>query len=188
MKTSSARLLFTFFAVLTTLDVCGQTDLHQVKHGLQFGLTSSNLLDDDQELLPQRQEQFYFGYYRETRFLGLLKFKVGLQFLQTGAVEKDVSEIKLSYLCIPAALKLSVGPFYGEGGFSGSVRVAADEFENGQKVDTSGKYNTWDGGFFFGAGAELLIFFVEFRQTWGRVGVVDGYFSKYWQIGGGIRF
>ena len=186
MKTSLFILLTALIFLTGASSLYAQE--HRVKHGLHFGLASSTLQNGDGPILPDRQDQFFFGYYRESRFLGLLKFKVGLQFLQLGAKEQDIREIKLSYLNIPAALKLKIGPFYGEAGFSGGIRLSADEFEGGRKVETKGRYNTWDGGYFFSVGAELLIFFVEFRQTYGRVGVIDDYFSKYWQVGGGIRF
>ena len=188
MRHSTAGCVFLILFLLSSPAVEGQAPWDRNRTGLRFGLTSSTLQANGRDLYPDRMEQYYFGFYRESPFLAILKFKAGLQFLQIGARDEDFGhEVKLTYLSVPAAVKLKIGPFYAEGGVFGSLRIDTDEMTNGQPAGTR-NYDTFDGGYFFGAGAELLIFFVEFRQYYGRTGITDNYFSSYWQLGGGIRF
>jgi len=187
MRHTITGFVFPILFLFCSLAAEGQAPGDRNRIGLRFGLTSSTLQANGRELYPDRMEQYYFGFYRESPFLAILKFKAGLQFLQIGARDEDFGhEVKLTYLSVPAAIKLKIGPFYAEAGAFGSLRIDTDEVANGRPAG-SRDYDTFDGGYFFGAGAEEVAA-VEFRQYYGRAGITDNYFSRYWQLGGGIRF
>lgn len=157
--------------------------------GIRAGYQSSIYVKGGDQLTGTTPlEKFYVGLYRDTRIIPTLHFGSGVEYYQNGARINDDNKRVLHYVGIPVYLKAKVGPIFALGGFEPSFKVSEKQYLAGNVSTPNNKSNWFDAPFFLGAGLKILIITIEARYHWGTIGVYDGAYSQYLQIGAALSF
>lgn len=161
----------------------------RASRGIRFGYNGGQLSSPDSSTYFSGYiNKFYIGFLTENRLLAFVHFGAGLEFFQNGSRKDGNNYVEMSYFAIPLSLRVNILKFFGRGGFTGALRITAREFENGQKIDTKGRFETFDATVFASAGIQFNAFFFEVRRHWGLVDVTGPYKTRQWQVGGGFLF
>lgn len=153
--------------------------------GMRGGYISSNISKAEVDWLEDFDEgykSFYVGFFNDTKIIPLLYFYTALDYYQTGQKLNDNNKLVLHYLSLPLGLKLKLGPAQAFGGVHGAVKVSSRLTLLGQSSSAK-DINTFDAGFFVGAGLKILFIGAEAKYTWGLVDIDNGYKNNFWQVG-----
>jgi hypothetical protein len=170
------------FALVIALAVLSGPVLAQKTKGIHGGYIESDISKGGGSYLNDNYKSFYVGFCSDLKIIPLLYFMSGLDYYQTGSKIDDNNKLILHYISIPLGLKLRLGPVMAFGGVHGAVKVSSKLTLLGQAV-TSEKFNTFDAGYFVGAGLKILFIGAEVKYTWGFVDVYKGYKNNFFQAG-----
>ena len=183
------RIVFVLVVVLSFL--CSSMFAQAQKNkGIRFGYISSIISKAEVDWLDDFDDgyqSFYVGLFNDTKIIPLLYFYTALDYYQTGKKLNDNNKLILHYISIPLALKLKVGPAQAFGGLHGAVKVSSRLTLLGQSTPAK-EVNTFDAGFFVGAGLKILFIGAEAKYNWGLVDIEGGYKNNFWQVGLTIWF
>ncbi len=194
MKLSVRFFLIMACCLFWSLMLSAQSDprgpyYDRASRGIRFGWNGGQLTSPDSSTYYSGYiNKFYVGFLTENRLLAFVHFGAGLEFYQNGSRTDGNNYVELSYFAIPLSLRINILNFYGRGGFTGALRITAREFQNGQKIETKGMYDSFDATVFASAGIQFNAFFLEIRRQWGLVPVTRTFRTRQWQIGGGFLF
>lgn len=133
---------------------------------------------------------FYAGFYRDNKVASILSIGTGLEYFQNGTQYSENSSRVLHTLSVPVSLKVNLGPVFALGGIGANFKVSEKLVYNDTNYDLSDdqKSNWFDAPAFLGAGVNIWKLTVEARYHWGLLEVIDGYHSRYFQLGAGLSF
>ena len=185
-------LIFTAALLLGALALQAQEkDQKSQKVGIRAGFHAATLVKDGSKPdTANSLNNFYVGFFRDTKIIPLLHFGAGIEYFQNGLSYSKSSERILHTISVPLDLKVKLGPVFALGGFAANFKVSekvkiGDETVNPLEGDKS---SWFDVPFFLGAGLKLAFVTIEARYHWGLIDARNGYYNQYLQVGAGISF
>ena len=154
-----------------------QAPKKEKKRGLRFGYISSVISKAEVDWLEDFDdgfESFYVGFFNDAKIIPLLYFYSALDYYQTGQKLNDNNKLVLHYLSIPLGLKLKLGPAQAFGGVHGALKLSSKLTLAGESSSAK-DINTFDAGFFVGAGVKIFFIGAEAKYCWGLVDLEKGY-------------
>ncbi len=183
-----------FLAIAILAIVISSSAFAGDKIGLRAGYQMGNLFNGTSNF-SGNMNSFYFGVFKEIKLIPLIRFGVGVDYMQTGSVENSDNKIALQYINVPLNLKVKLGPFFALAGVAPSFKVSEQWTVLGEKDSPTSeqKSNIFDLPIFAGVGFKIAVLTIEARYYWGSQSVNDnislgfeGYKNQYFQLGLGI--
>lgn len=189
MKRTYSVFVFAVLISLFTADIQAQGKDGDRIGGFRFGYHVSNYYLDGEPWAAEGMGSFYAGLFRDNKILPMLYVGTELEYFKNG-VQVDDFQRDLHYLSVPLDVKLKLGPLFVLTGFAPSFKVAERFIEDGnsEKPSEDQKAEWFDVPFFVGAGVKIMFITLEARFNWGLLEVMEGYNSRYLQLGLGISF
>ncbi len=151
------------------------------KYGARAGWQLSTLDSDGDKTDPL--SSFYIGVYREKQIVPLLRYSLGLEYMQAGGMldyVPDQKEYKIGYIGVPVNLKAKVGPLFAVAGTGINLKVS--------ETDLSDDTKAFDIPAFAGVGVSFLMFNIEARYHFGLIDIQENTNNRYLQVGLGVSF
>jgi hypothetical protein len=157
------------------------------KNGIRFGLHSAQLKMEKEDFYDKNNKSVYVGLFREERFLGLLKWRTGLEYHESGSREDADNFLKIGYVTVPASIGVKLGPLQAFGGASAGLKVFTNETINGEKSDpTINDYDSFNATAFLGGVFKVAFIGIELQYHWGLTNVTEDFRNRYFELG--LRF
>jgi len=190
MKKSYSVFAFAVMLALITADIQAQEKDADRVGGIRFGYHASNFYKDGDPWASEALGSWYAGFFRDNKVASIIHFGTGLEYFKNGVKLDGGIQRDLHYLSVPLNVKVKLGPAFALTGFAPSFKVAERYVEDGnsEKPSDDMKAEWFDIPFFIGAGVKIFFITVEARYHWGLLEVVEGYTSRYFQLGLGLSF
>ncbi len=176
------KMTFLFSALFLSLLLLSADLFAGDKHfGARAGWQISTLDYDGDKTDPI--SSFYLGVYRETQIVPLLRYSLGIEYMQAGGMldyVPDQKKYKIGYIGVPVNLKAKVGPIFAIAGSGINFKISETDLgEDTKAIDIPA---------FAGLGFNILIFNIEARYHWGLLEIQEKTKNNYLQIGLGVNF
>ena len=192
MRKISLLLLIGLLTIPTLFSYAGDDDK---KWGVRAGFQAANFIDNG-STYGNAYNSFYAGFFGERKIIPLLRIGSGLDYMQTGTVDKDLSDTKYvrHTISIPVYAKLKLGPVFVLGGIAANFKIVDKFTFLNEDIDLTDETKTkvFNAPVFVGLGVKIVMVSIEARYHVGTINqsnIPDSNFSpQYFQIGAGISF